>query len=41
MSGYTANVAMRRGIAEEEVHFVQKPFTTAELATKVRSALDS
>ncbi|MCD6024943.1 MAG: two component system sensor histidine kinase, hybrid [Fibrobacteria bacterium] len=41
MSGYTANVAMRRGIAEEEVHFVQKPFTTAELATKVRGALDS
>jgi PAS domain S-box-containing protein len=41
MSGYTANVAMRRGIAEEEVHFVQKPFTTAELATKIRGALDS
>jgi FixJ family two-component response regulator len=41
MSGYTANVAMRRGITEEEVHFVQKPFTTAELATKVRGALNT
>jgi PAS domain S-box-containing protein len=40
MSGYTANVIANRGILEEEVQFIQKPFSLAELGFKVREALD-
>jgi two-component system, cell cycle sensor histidine kinase and response regulator CckA len=39
MSGYTANVIAHRGILEEGVHFIQKPFSRADLALKVREAL--
>jgi PAS domain S-box-containing protein len=39
MSGYTAEVIAHRGILEEGMHFLQKPFTRAELAAKVREAL--
>ena len=39
MSGYTANVIAHRGVLEEGVHFVQKPFTTVSLAAKVREVL--
>jgi len=39
MSGYTANVIAQHGVLEEGVHFVQKPFTDEDLATKVREAL--
>ncbi|MBI4831763.1 MAG: PAS domain S-box protein, partial [Candidatus Lindowbacteria bacterium] len=41
MSGYTANVIAHRGVLEEGVHFVQKPFSLEMLAAKVRETLDS
>lgn len=40
MSGYTANVIAHHGVLDEDVHFVQKPFSTKELAAKVREALE-
>jgi two-component system cell cycle sensor histidine kinase/response regulator CckA len=40
MSGYTANVIAHHGVLEEGVHFIQKPFSMKDLATKVREALD-
>jgi two-component system cell cycle sensor histidine kinase/response regulator CckA len=40
MSGYTANVIAHRGVLEDGVNFIQKPFSRKELALKVRSALD-
>ncbi len=40
MSGYTANVIAHRGILEESVEFLSKPFTRDELARKVREMLD-
>jgi PAS domain S-box-containing protein len=40
MSGYTANVIAHHGVLDEGVHFIQKPFSRAELSQKVREALD-
>ena len=40
MSGYTSNVIAHRGILDEDVLFVQKPFTIEAIAAKVREALD-
>ena len=40
MSGYTANVISDRGILEENVNFIQKPFGIDDLAQKVRQVLD-
>ena len=40
MSGYTADVIAHRGVLDDGVHFIQKPFTQAALAWKVREALD-
>jgi CheY-like chemotaxis protein len=40
MSGYTADVIAHRGVLDEGVHFIQKPFSKAELAAKVRGVLD-
>ena len=40
MSGYTANVIAHRGVLEEGVHFLQKPFSMNDLAIRVREALD-
>jgi len=40
MSGYTADVIAHRGILEEGVDFIQKPFGSNDLATKVRQVLD-
>jgi two-component system, cell cycle sensor histidine kinase and response regulator CckA len=39
MSGYTANVIAHHGVLDEGVHFIQKPFSRAELSSKVRAAL--
>ncbi|MBI9075237.1 MAG: PAS domain S-box protein [Desulfatibacillum sp.] len=41
MSGYTADVIARRGILDEGVHFIQKPFTKHNLAIKIRDVLDA
>ncbi len=40
MSGYTANIIANRGVLEEGVHFIQKPFSMKDLAVRVREALD-
>jgi CheY-like chemotaxis protein len=40
MSGYTADAIVQRGILEEGMHFLPKPFTREELAHKVREVLD-
>ena len=37
MSGYTANVIAHQGILDEDVHFIQKPFSKRDLAVKVRA----
>jgi hypothetical protein len=39
MSGYTANVIAHRGILDEDVNFIQKPFSTRDLATKIDGIL--
>ncbi len=41
MSGYTADVIAHHGVLDEGVHFIQKPFSTKDLAAKVREALGS
>jgi CheY-like chemotaxis protein len=40
MSGYTANVIAHRGVLEEGVHFIQKPFSMKDLGVKIREILD-
>ncbi len=40
MSGYTADIILRRGVVEDGLRFIQKPFTIAALTTKVRATLD-
>ena len=40
MSGYTSDAVLREGIESGDVHFVQKPFSTAALAAKLRHVLD-
>jgi PAS domain S-box-containing protein len=40
MSGYTATVIAHRGVLEEGVDFIQKPFSMHDLAAKVGAALD-
>ena len=40
MSGYTANVIAHRGILDEGVCFMQKPFSANDLAAKIRTAFD-
>ena len=39
MSGYTDEVIVHRGILDEGLNFIQKPFTIRKLAEKVRRAL--
>ena len=40
ISGYTANVISHHGILEAGLDFLQKPFSSTELLTKVREILD-
>lgn len=41
MSGYTANVITHRGVLDEGLQFLQKPFSIKELGSKVRQVLSS
>jgi len=40
MSGYTANVIAHHGVLDEGIHFLQKPFSMQDLATKIRETFD-
>jgi len=40
MSGYTADVIGRHGVLDEGIQFIQKPFSTRDLAIKLRAVLD-
>jgi nitrogen-specific signal transduction histidine kinase/ActR/RegA family two-component response regulator len=39
MSGYTSDVIAERGVLEEGMHFLQKPFSLGDIAVKVREVL--
>jgi two-component system cell cycle sensor histidine kinase/response regulator CckA len=41
MSGYTDDDVVRHGLITDTVNFLQKPFTTTSLGTKVREVLDA
>ena len=40
MSGYTANIISNKGIIDEGVSFIQKPFSQKQLALKIRETLE-
>ena len=40
MSGYTANVIAHRGVLDNGIFFISKPFSKKEMAAKVRKILD-
>ncbi|WP_321495465.1 ATP-binding protein [uncultured Desulfobacter sp.] len=40
MSGYTSNVIAHQGVLDEGVNFIQKPFSSRELATRISQALN-
>jgi two-component system cell cycle sensor histidine kinase/response regulator CckA len=40
MSGYTANVIVHHDVLNDGVSFIQKPFSSRDLAAKVRQVLD-
>ena len=40
MSGYTDDGIAHRGVMEEAVNFIQKPFSVEKLAAKIREVLD-
>ena len=40
ISGYTADVIARQGVLEQDIHFLQKPFTIQDLSRKVRASLN-
>ncbi len=39
MSGYTSDVVVLQGVLEDKMNFIQKPFSMAELAQKVKQAM--
>jgi two-component system, cell cycle sensor histidine kinase and response regulator CckA len=39
MSGYTGNAIAHRGILDDGLNYIQKPFTPESLAEKVRDVL--
>jgi len=39
MSGYTDNAIVHHGVLERGLHYLQKPFTPAGLAQKIREVL--
>ena len=41
MSGYTADIIAKRGILDDHVHFLQKPFSMNDLAHTVRRVLEA
>ncbi len=41
MSGYTADAITHHGVLDAGVHFIQKPFSTESLASKVRETLEA
>ena len=41
MSGYTDDAIVRHGLIDEQLQFIEKPFTADALARKVRTVLDS
>ena len=41
MSGYTADVLSPNGVLDEDIHFLQKPFTVSDLATGLRAILQT
>jgi two-component system, cell cycle sensor histidine kinase and response regulator CckA len=41
MSGYTADVIVHRGVLENGVSFIQKPFSAESLAVKIREAFET
>lgn len=41
ISGYTGDAIVRHGVLEPDTEFLQKPFTPADLAEKVRNILDT
>jgi len=41
MSGYTADVIAHHGVLDEDVHFIEKPFSMSVLARKIRELLES
>jgi DNA-binding NtrC family response regulator len=40
MSGYTNSIIAERGVLEDDLGFIQKPFSFTTLARKVRRSLD-
>ena len=40
MSGYTDDAVLRRGVLERGAAFIEKPFSSEELARRVRDVLD-
>ncbi len=41
VSGYPANELAQHGVSEEDFHFLSKPYTSSDLAQKVREALET
>ena len=40
MSGYTDNAIVHKGVLDEGVHFIKKPFTVPGIISKLRNVLD-